>query len=142
MDTIETILLIVAWLLTLIWMYGLRTRPVVVTTSLVSLAMLLVTLFFTLTEFPKYHLLWAIPFTIFIGARIFIFITVHIPILNTIIIMLGKVYTEILRIGVGKAARNRLSQEYETNMRSMLNELLSKKRKGVGNSKDSNSQED
>lgn len=136
MDIIETILLIVAWLLTLTWMYGVRVRPVVVTTSLVSLSVLLVTLFFTLTEFPKYHLLWAIPLTMFIGARIFLFITVHLPILNTIIITLGKVYTEILRIGIGKTARNRLVQEYETNMSSILNELSSKKRKEFENAKD------
>jgi len=127
MDIIEILLLIIAWLLTLTWMYGVRIKPVIVTTSLVSLSMLLVTLFFTLTEFPKYHLLWAIPFTMFIGVYIFVFIMVHIPILNTITITLGKVYTEILRIGIGKTARNRLTQEYETSMTSMLNELSSKK---------------
>ena len=138
MDIIEIILLIVAWLLTLTWMYGVRVRPVVVVPSLVSLAMLLVILFFTLTEFPKYHLLWAMPFTMFIGARIVGFILVHVPIVNTIIITLGKVYTEILRIGIGKTARDNLLKEYKMNMTSILNELSSKKQKEFENSKDSN----
>lgn len=129
MEIIETVLLIVAWLFTLIWMYGVRIRPVVVTTSLVSLAVLLVTLLFTLTDFSKYHLLWAIPATMFLGTHIFVFITVHIPILNTIVITIGKIYTEILRIGIGKTARDQLQQEYETNMTSMLNDLSAKKQK-------------
>ncbi len=129
MDIVETILLIIAWLLTLIWMYGVRVKPVIVTTSLVNLSMLLVTLFFTLTDFSKLHLLWVMPFTMFIGVRIFVFITVHIPILNTIIITLGKVYTEILRIGIGKNTRNRLQQEYKSNMKFMINEWSSKNKK-------------
>lgn len=127
MEIIETILLIVAWLFTLIWMYGVRVRPVVVTTSLVSLSVLLVTLFFTLTDFSKYHLLWAIPTTMFVGTHIFVFITVHIPILNTVVITVGKIYTEILRIGIGKTKRNQLQQEFETNMKSMLDDLVAKK---------------
>jgi len=140
MDIIGTILLIVAWLFTLIWMYGVRVRPVVVTTSLVSLAVLLVTLFFTLTEFSKYHLLWTIPAVMFIGTHVFVFITVHIPILNTILITIGKVYTEILRIGIGKTARHHLQQEYKTNMTSMLNDLSAKKRKEFEDSKGGNPQ--
>lgn len=139
MEIIETILLIAAWLFTLMWMYGVRIRPIVVATSLVSLAVLLVTLFFTLTDFSKYHLLWTIPATMFLGTHIFVFITVHIPILNTIVITIGKVYTEILRIGIGKITREQLQQEYKTNMTSMLNDLSAKKRKEFEDSKDSNS---
>ncbi len=127
MDIIETILLVIAWLLTLTWMYGVRIKPVIVTTSLVNLSMLSVALFFTLTDFSKYHLLWVIPLAIFIGARIFIFIMIHIPILNTLIVTIGKIYTEILRIGVSKDARARLYQEYKSNMKPTLDELVSKK---------------
>ena len=129
MEIIETIILIAAWLFTLTWMYGVRVRPVVVTTSLVSLSVLLVTLFFTLTDFSRYHLLWAIPATMFLGTHIFVFITVHIPILNTIVIAIGKIYTEVLRIGVGKNKREQLQKEFETNMKSMLNDLAAKKQK-------------
>jgi len=129
MEIIETILLVAAWLFTLIWMYGVRVRPVVVTTSLVSLSVLLVTAFFTFADFSKYHLLWTIPAVMFLGTHIFVFITVHIPVLNTIIITIGKIYTEILRIGIGKAKREQLQQEFETNMKSMLNELSAKKQK-------------
>lgn len=129
MEIIETILLVAAWLFTLIWMYGVRVRPVVVTTSLISLSVLLVTVFFTFADFPKYHLLWTIPAVMFLGTHIFVFITVHIPVLNTIIITIGKIYTEILRIGIGKAKREQLQQEFETNMKSMLNDLATKKQK-------------
>lgn len=129
MEIIETIILIIAWLVTLAWMYGVRIRPVVVTTSLVSLSVLLVTLLFTLTDFPKYHLLWAIPATMFLGTHIFVFITVHIPILNTIVITIGKIYTEVLRIGISKNKREQLQQEFETNMKSMLNDLGAKKQR-------------
>lgn len=129
MEIIETILLVAAWLFTLIWMYGVRVRPVVVTTSLISLSVLLVTIFFTFADFPKYHLLWTIPAVMFLGTHIFVFITVHIPVLNTIIITIGKIYTEILRIGIGKAKREQLQQEFETNMKSMLNDLATKKQK-------------
>lgn len=129
MDIIQTILLIVAWLFTVIWMYGVRVRPVVVTTSLISLSVLLVTLLFTLTNFSKYHLLWAIPATMFLGTHIFVFITVHIPVLNTIVITIGKIYTEVLRIGISKNKREQLQQEFETNMKSMLNDLAAKKQK-------------
>ena len=129
MEIIETILLVAAWLFSLIWMYGVRVRPVVVTTSLVSLSVLLVTVFFTFADFSKYHLLWTIPAVMFLGTHIFVFITVHIPVLNTIIITIGKIYTEILRIGIGKAKREQLQQEFETNMKSMLNDLAAKKQK-------------
>jgi len=129
MEIIETIILIIAWLVAVIWMYGVRVKPVVVTTSLVSLSVLLVTLFFTLTDFSRFHLLWAIPATMFIGTHIFVFITVHIPILNKIVITIGKLYTEILRVGVSKAKREQLQQEFETNMKSMLNDLAAKKQK-------------
>jgi hypothetical protein len=129
MEIIETIILIVAWLVTVIWVYGVRVRPAVVTTSLVSLSVLLVTLFFTLIDFSKYHLLWAIPVTMFLGTHIFVFITVHIPILNTIVIAIGKIYTEILRIGIGKAKRVQMQQGFEANTTSMLNELSAKKQK-------------
>lgn len=136
MDIIEIILLIVAWLITLTWMYGVRVKPVVVTTSLVSLVMLSITLFFSLTDFSEYHLIWVMPLTIFIGSRIFVFITVHIPVLNTVVITLGKVYTEILRIGISKNARDNLQKKYETNMTSILDELSAKKQKEFKNSKD------
>ena len=129
MEIIETILLVAAWLFTLIWMYGVRVRPVVVTTSLISLSVLLVTVFFTFADFSKYHLLWAIPAVMFLGTHIFVFITVHISILNTIVITIGKIYTEILRIGIGKTKREQLQQEFETNMKSMLSDLAAKKQK-------------
>lgn len=127
MEIIETIILIIAWLFTLTWMYGVRIKPVVVTTSLTNLSMLLAVSLFTFTDFPKYHLLWIMPLTIFIGTRIFVFIMVHIPVLNKIIITLGKIYTEILRIGVGKSTRDRLQQEYESNMKSIIDKWASKK---------------
>jgi len=63
----------------------------------------------------------------FVGVRIFTFIMIHIPILNTLIVTIGKIYTEILRIGIGKDARNRLQKEYESNMKSMIDEWASKK---------------
>ena len=131
MEIIEIILLIVAWLITLTWMYGVRVKPIVVTTSLVSLAMLVVSLFFTLTDFSSYHLLWVMPVTMFIGARVFVFITLHIPILNTSIVTVGKIYTEILRVGIGQSARNRLQQEYETNAKSIIDEWASKNKKNL-----------
>tara|TARA_Y100000310_G_scaffold336457_1_gene421044 strand:+ start:2959 stop:3372 length:414 start_codon:yes stop_codon:yes gene_type:complete len=129
MEIIETIILIIVWLITVVWMYGVRVRPIVVTTSLVSLSVLLVTLFFTLTDFSRYHLLWAIPVTMFVGTHIFVFITVHVPVLNTIVITIGKLYTEILRVGISKTKRVQLQQEFEINMRSMLNDLAAKKQK-------------
>jgi len=127
MYIIEIILLVIAWLLTLTWMYGVRIKPVIVTTSLVNLSMLSVTLFFTLANFSKYHLLWVMPLTMFVGARIFTFIMIHVPILNTLIIIIGKIYTEILRIGVSKNTKTRLYKEYKSNMKSILDELVSKK---------------
>ncbi len=129
MEIIETMILIVAWLFTLIWMYSVRVRPVVVITSLISLSVLLVTVFFTFADFSNYHLLWAIPAVMFLGTHIFVFIAVHIPILNTIVITIGKIYTEILRIGISKARREQLQQEFETNMKSILNDLATKKQK-------------
>jgi len=127
MDIIETILLVIAWLLTLTWMYGVRIKSVIVTTSLVNLSMLSVALFFTLTDFSKYHLLWVMPLVMFVGVRIFTFIMIHIPILKTLIVTIGKTYTEILRIGVSKDTKNRLQQEYESNMKSIIDEWASKK---------------
>lgn len=136
MEIIETLLLIGAWLFTLVWMYGVRARPVVIITSLVSFSVLLVTLFFTLTDFSKYHLLWAIPATMFLGRHIFVFIIVNIPILNFTVTTIGKIYTEIVRIGIGKTKRAKLEQEFETNIKSVLNDLADKKQKEFENSKD------
>ena len=136
MNIIETILLVIAWLLTLTWMYGVRIKPVIVTTSLVNLSMLSVTLFFTLTDFSKYHLLWIMPLTMFMGVRIFAFIMIHIPMLNTLVVTVGKIYTEILRVGIGQSARNRLRQEFETNAKSIIDEWSSKKQKEFESAKD------
>jgi len=120
MEYIEITLLIAAWLFTLIWMYGVRIRPVIVTTSLVSLLILILTTAFTFFDILKYHLLWAIPLTLFAGTHIFIFIVVHVPILNTFVIAIGKVYTEILRIGLSKKVRHEMLQEYKEEIAEML----------------------
>jgi len=135
MNIIEIIILIIAWLLTLTWMYGVRVKPVTVTTALVNLTMLVVTLFFTFADVSKYHLLWIIPLTMFVGVRIFTFIMIHIPILNRLVSTIGKIYTEILRIGVSRNTRIRLQQEFETNAKSIIDEWALKKQKELERTK-------
>ena len=135
MNIIEIIILIIAWLLTLTWMYGVRVKPVIVTTALVNLTMLVVTLFFTFADVSKYHLLWIIPLTMFVGVRIFTFIMIHIPILNRLVSTIGKIYTEILRIGVSRNTKIHLQQEFEANAKSIIDEWALKKQKELERTK-------
>jgi len=125
MDILETLLLIIAWFFTLTWAYGVRVRPVVVGTSLVNLTMLIVVLFFTISEVSKFHLLWSGPLTIlstYFYSNIIVF-----PIIGSFFIMIGKIYTTILRIGLSKETHKRLEAEYKKNMTVMLNDLADKK---------------
>ncbi len=69
------------------------------------------------------------PFAMFVGVRIFTFIMIHVPIFNTLIVTIGKIYTEILRIGTGRDAQIRLQQEFKANTKSIIDERASKKRK-------------
>lgn len=131
MEILEIVILVGAWIFTIIWMYGVRVKPVIVSTSLVSLSILTLTSVFTFSDMRLYHLLWAIPITMFAGVRVFIFITLHIPILNTIVITIGKIYTEILRIGLSKEKRQEMSQEYRKEMSGMLHDLSKKKLKEI-----------
>lgn len=135
MEIIQTIILIGAWIFTIIWMYGVRVKPVVVSTSLVSLSILLTTLTFTFLDIHSYHLLWMIPIVMFVGARVFVFITLHIPILNKIFIGIGKIYTEILRVGVSRETKQKMLGEYKEEMGEMLHDLMDKKQKEINENK-------
>ena len=133
MEIFETIILIIAWLFTLIWMYGVRTRPVVVGTSLISLTILVFVAVFSVTEWPKFHLLWLIPVIMFVGVHIYTFIIVNVPILNTVLITIGKLYTEVLRFGVSPEKKEEMYKKYKENMKSMLNEIFQKKMEEIDN---------
>ena len=133
MEILETIVLVIAWLFTLAWMYGIRVRPIVVGTSLISLTILVLTIMFTITEWPKLHLVWLIPLSMFVGTYIYTFIIVNIPILNTMLITIGKLYTEVLRLGVSREKKQEMYKEYRENMESMLKELSKKKMEEIDN---------
>ena len=126
MEILEIIVLVVAWVFTLSWMYGVRIKPVIVFTSLASLTILLATLFFTFVETSKYHLLWVIPLAV-LSSRFYAFVIINIPILNTVVITIGKLYTEILRIGMSKETRNQLYKEYRVDTKNKLEQALEDK---------------
>ena len=126
MEIVEIIALILAWIFTLAWMYGSRIKPVVVSTAIVSLTVLLVTTFITFFDGSKLHGLWAIPLAI-ISFRIHIFIMVHIPLLSSFLVFVAETYLRVIRVGMSKSKLNEMYRERSENVSKMLNDLAKEK---------------
>ena len=137
MEILEIIVLVIAWIVTLSWMYGMRLKLVTVGTALVSLTILVETLLFTFVlDFSDLHLLWVIPASMYLGTHLYAFLVVNVPILGTLLGMIGKTYSSILLIGKGKDTVEAMRQQQQGEMKEYLDKLAKEKFKTTTDGKD------
>ena len=125
MEVLETLILIVAWVFVATWLYGVRIKPVMPTTALLALLKLLAVVYVSVTDASAFHLLWVLPLT-FLSARPLAKL-MWLPFMGFILIFPGRVFIEILRLGMSAERKQQMREEFRANTTALLHDLMNQR---------------